>query len=158
MIARRPPWGYAAAYVRGPSQSALRLAEELCWLIARARRHNRARIGLHLGREGESVNDWQVMANLDRDGPKPQNELAEHIGHTPAGLSRLLDGLARRGLVRREDDPRDGRLKVVTVTPKGRAWVKRLRPAVVDALYEVASRLTQRQQLRLHRLLVKMTA
>jgi DNA-binding MarR family transcriptional regulator len=127
-------------------------------LIARARRRNRARIGLHLGRDGESVNDWQVMANLDREGPKPQNELAEHIGHTPAGLSRLLDGLVRRGMVRREDDPRDGRLKVVTLTPKGRAWVKRLRPSVVQALYEVASSLTQREQLRLRQLLVKLTA
>ena len=41
-------------------------------------------------------------------------------------MSRAVDGLVQRGDVKREEDPRDRRSKLVTVTARGRATYERV--------------------------------
>ncbi|GAA4900751.1 DNA-binding MarR family transcriptional regulator [Stackebrandtia albiflava] len=47
------------------------------------------------------------------------SELAAHMGVTKQAASQLVDELSRKGYVRREPDPRDGRAKIVTLTARG---------------------------------------
>jgi DNA-binding MarR family transcriptional regulator len=140
-----------------PTQPSLERAEDLAWLVARARRQNRARVGLMLCRAGESVLDWQVMGFIAREGPKSQRELADHVGLHQTGLSRRLDHLARRAMLHRVPDPADARRRLVTLTGRGKAWVRRWRPRVTDELYANVSNLGVRQQKSLIGLLTLLT-
>lgn len=47
-------------------------------------------------------------------------DLAEQIGRSPSATSRLVAGLAARGLVARQEEVADRRQRVLEVTPDGR--------------------------------------
>lgn len=68
-----------------------------------------------------------ALATIERAGPLTPSDLAraEHIQRPTA--TRLLTGLAEKGLVSRAADPSDGRCSIVTTTPEGRAMLKRIR-------------------------------
>jgi MarR family transcriptional regulator, transcriptional regulator for hemolysin len=59
-----------------------------------------------------------------------QVALAEHIGIEGPSLVRLLDRLAITGLVRREDDPVDGRANRIWLTDTGRDVCARIEAAL----------------------------
>lgn len=71
-------------------------------------------------------------------GPRTLSELAraEHV--TPATMSRLVAGLEREGLVRREPHADDARAAWLHATPKGRRTLERgraRRTALLDSLF-----------------------
>ena len=55
-------------------------------------------------------------------------QVAAEIGTDTAGMTRLLDRLERKGLVRRTRHPDDRRSVVIEVTEQGRALVPKLPP------------------------------
>jgi DNA-binding MarR family transcriptional regulator len=55
-------------------------------------------------------------------------QVAAEIGTDTAGMTRLLDRLERKGLVRRVRNPEDRRSVVIEVTDEGRAIVPHLPP------------------------------
>jgi DNA-binding MarR family transcriptional regulator len=55
-------------------------------------------------------------------------QVAAQIGTDTAGMTRLLDRLERKGLVRRQPHPDDRRSVVIEVTPAGRSLLPRLPP------------------------------
>lgn len=61
-----------------------------------------------------------VLANL-MAGPKPMRFLAEHLKCEPSNITGLVDRMQARGLVTREPDPEDRRVKRITATDLGRA-------------------------------------
>jgi DNA-binding MarR family transcriptional regulator len=46
-------------------------------------------------------------------------DLAERVGLSPSGLTRLVDRLVAKGLVRRAPDPNDGRVALASLTDAG---------------------------------------
>jgi len=60
-----------------------------------------------------------VLANL-LSGPKPMRFLAEHLKCEPSNITGLVDRMEARGLVTREPDPEDRRVKRITATELGR--------------------------------------
>lgn len=54
-----------------------------------------------------------------RDSPRNAAELAATVGVDPASLTRVLDRLEERGLVRRKQDDRDRRRMVISATADG---------------------------------------
>lgn len=55
----------------------------------------------------------------DQRTPQRMSALAKESGVTPRTVTTLVDGLERRGLVRRDPDPEDRRAVLVSVTGKG---------------------------------------
>lgn len=51
-------------------------------------------------------------------------ELAEAIGRSPSATSRLVDGLVRRRLVERQEEPEDRRQRTLRLTPRGHAILR----------------------------------
>jgi DNA-binding MarR family transcriptional regulator len=51
-------------------------------------------------------------------------ELAEAIGRSPSATSRLVDGLVRRRLVERHEEPEDRRQRTHRLTPRGHAILR----------------------------------
>jgi DNA-binding MarR family transcriptional regulator len=60
-----------------------------------------------------------VLAVLREDGPQRVTTLAAHEHIAQPSMSLLLQRLARRGLVERQDDPTDGRACRMAITAAG---------------------------------------
>ena len=77
---------------------------------------------------GLSMARYDVLAHLNMAGGRlGLSELAAAIALSPSGLSKLLDRMDESGLIRREPDPSDARAAFATITPEGRALVRKAR-------------------------------
>ncbi|MFO7588627.1 MAG: MarR family transcriptional regulator [Gemmatimonadota bacterium] len=82
---------------------------------------------------------WLVLSRLLAWDGRPQAEIAGSLFRDAPNVSRILSGLEKQGLARREPDPVDRRKVRVHITPAGRAFVERTAPRaaeVRDRLYE----------------------
>ena len=126
------------------------LLHELTRLISKTRRSLYLAAARELGTRGEEMSAWIVAARLVERRAASQKDLADITGQHPAGISRLLDEMDRRGLTARAADPLDQRRRLVTLTPAGRRWHKQLEPIVLRATESVLGilGLTEQHQLR----------
>jgi len=61
----------------------------------------------------------------DADEPLPLNGLSDRLGLSSPAISRAVDGLVQRGEVKRTEDPRDRRSKLLTLSARGRRTIDR---------------------------------
>lgn len=59
-------------------------------------------------------------------------ELAEVLGRSPSATSRLVDGLSKRRLVERREEPEDRRQRTLVLTPRGQALLRLVDRARAD--------------------------
>ncbi len=59
-------------------------------------------------------------------------ELAEVLGRSPSATSRLVDGLSKRRLVERREEPEDRRQRTLVLTPRGHALLRLVDRARAD--------------------------
>jgi DNA-binding MarR family transcriptional regulator len=64
------------------------------------------------------------------DGRSTVSALARELGIDPAAVTRVVAGLHEQGLVSRESDDRDGRLRPVVLTEDGRRLMVRIHAAL----------------------------
>lgn len=79
-------------------------------------------------RHGLGEGDFDVLATLRRAGPpfeRTAGELAEHTMVTTGGMTKRIDRLEQAGWVTRRASERDGRGRVVALTPAGRELIDR---------------------------------
>jgi DNA-binding MarR family transcriptional regulator len=72
-----------------------------------------------LDAHGVSMWGYVALNRLARDPPSTQLALATAIGHDKTRLISVLDTLEADGLITREPDPADRRVKLVRITPAG---------------------------------------
>ncbi len=113
-------------------------ALDTCLLLSRAESEVRRRLEV----QGLSLNDLAALRRLADapDGTLRRQDLAEVLGMSPSGVTRLLAPLEKLGYVTRTSDPRDARLALVVLTDAGRA---RTRDAVAQAEERAESLLTR---------------
>ncbi|APU14421.1 MULTISPECIES: MarR family winged helix-turn-helix transcriptional regulator [Actinoalloteichus] len=68
---------------------------------------------------GLGLSQAQTWALVNLRGPAPMRELARALSCDPSNVTGIVDGLQRRGLVSREADPRDRRVRRLVLTPEG---------------------------------------
>jgi DNA-binding MarR family transcriptional regulator len=75
---------------------------------------------------GLTINDYEVLLRLSRaDGNRMRRvDLAEEVVLTPSGITRLLEGLERAGLVERVACQEDLRVSYAQLTSAGRAKLR----------------------------------
>lgn len=96
-------------------------------LVGLARRWRRA-LDHRLAAIGLSDASWAPLVHLaERGDGLCQKELALAVGIDDSSLVRLIDLLAERQLVERRTSERDRRLKLLHLTPTGRAAVDDIR-------------------------------
>jgi DNA-binding MarR family transcriptional regulator len=91
-----------------------------------------------MARSGASLARTKVLMLLDREGPLRATDIAELFGLAPRTVTESLDALERAGLLRREPDPADRRVKRISITGEGRqavAATEPLRLKLVDSIF-----------------------
>jgi DNA-binding MarR family transcriptional regulator len=71
---------------------------------------------------GLGFNDFVILyiLNTSSESKMRRIDLAEKIGLTASGITRLLNPLEKIGLVARETNERDARVSYVVITPNGK--------------------------------------
>jgi DNA-binding MarR family transcriptional regulator len=95
----------------------------------------------------------QASALLQIDGSLPMRELAARLGGHASSATGIADRLAARGLVERQEDADDRRVKRVALTPEGAATRTRLAACMESARTPLA-RLSAAERRQLHDLLL----
>lgn len=92
-----------------------------------ARRWRRA-LDAHLASGGLTDATWVPLVHLkETGGGITQKELAALVGVDGSSLVRVLDILAREGLIERRRDEADGRARLIHLTETGEARVAEIR-------------------------------
>lgn len=121
------------------------------------------RISLHdfnryMRTAGLSLPQMTILLHLHYQGPSDMTHVCEIMQVTPAGASQMIERMAQQGVVRREGKPGDRRVRLVTLTEKGRevvqesiaarqAWIEKLvaelSPAEVEHMADALLTLNQ---------------
>jgi len=84
------------------------------------------RIGNHLSVHGLSLAEYLIMHHLNASPVKamPRIELAEFIGMSASGITRLLAPMEKNKIVEKEANPRDARQSLVRLSKSGQRLFK----------------------------------
>ena len=129
--------GSACAPGDGPSSTALDAWARLLRGHASLRRS----LSSELQEEhGLSVTDYDALLLLSRAGDDPLRrvDLADGLGLSPSGVTRLLDGLERQGLVGKATCAKDARVTYAVLTDAGRRRLEessRSHIATIEAVF-----------------------
>ena len=105
--------------------------------------------------------DFRVLEALLHKGPLPVNTVGPKVWLTPGSISVAVDRLVKRGLVSRNDQAGDRRVRQVKLTAKGRALIARgfrEHAAVMENAVGVLSKTERQTLLRLLKKLGKHAA
>ncbi len=75
---------------------------------------------------GVTVSEWVALRRLYASESTTARGLVDSLGMTKGAVSKVLDRLEGKKLVRRVADPEDGRAQRLTLTPAGRRLVPAL--------------------------------
>ena len=73
---------------------------------------------------GLTLEQFHLLKNMSREAGMSQRELGDLVSKSPANITRILDRLESKSLVKRFDSPKDRRTTVVLLTPQGQAQVQ----------------------------------
>ncbi len=68
-----------------------------------------------------TVEQLQVLKQIEGDGGQPQNRLSLFTGKSPANMTRILDRLEKKNRIVRQLNPDDRRSSLVFLTKEGKA-------------------------------------
>lgn len=90
---------------------------------------------------GLTPSEYSILGSLRRAGGAPRllkpGDLYNVVGCSPGGLTKMIDRLEQRGLVRRAADAADGRCAPLRLTAKGAALEKAALEAYVESADEL---------------------
>src|SRR5882757_11215344 len=99
--------------------------------------------------------DFRVLEVLLHKGPLPVNTIGPKVWLTPGSISVAVDRLEKTALVKRKNTD-DRRVRLVELTPKGRALITKTFREHAAAMEEAAGVLSKEERLILLRLLKKL--
>ena len=92
---------------------------------------------------GLSVPQFRSLVFIERAAGTSLNGVAAHLGLTPPSVSKLMDGLCTRGLVKRRESAGDRRRVTIEITGEGAQALARARSAALKSLSRLLGSLTE---------------
>lgn len=104
-----------------------------------------------------SFTQWVALMRLsDQPSHMSATQLSKELGHDMGALTRVVDELERRGLVRRERSRRDRRAVEIAITAAGRRQATNAKRVLVGLLNELVDPFTEAEIVTLISLLQRM--
>jgi DNA-binding MarR family transcriptional regulator len=115
------------------------LDDYLPYLLNRAGSRIATSFGDEVRPLGATLQMWRVLAALRAKDGRRMSDLADTTSIEVSTLTRLVDGMERKGLVIRRRDGRDARVVTLDVTPAGRGLTRKILP-IAERYEKVALR------------------
>lgn len=109
----------------------------LGYLLRRANKLSRARAEAAFLASEITFTQWIVLALVHSGTAATCAELSRNIGHNSGAMTRLIDQLEERDLLRRRSDDSDRRVTRLVLSAAGRRTVTELAARVVDLWNEI---------------------
>jgi MarR family 2-MHQ and catechol resistance regulon transcriptional repressor len=94
------------------------------WLVTMKAMHALTRYAAAgIEETGLGLSDFGVLEILLHKGPLPVNTIGPMVDLTPGSISIAVDRLVARGLVSRVESTEDRRVRIVALTPRGKALI-----------------------------------
>ena len=95
-----------------------------CWLVL-GKAFQAASKYLYAGLEETGIDDtdFRILEALLNKGPLPVNTIGPKVYLTPGSISVAVDRLLDRGLVSRVESPEDRRVRIVSLTSRGKELI-----------------------------------
>ncbi|TGK07477.1 MarR family transcriptional regulator [Leptospira semungkisensis] len=90
-----------------------------------------------------TVEQWFLLNRLSNGKSVSQTDLVDKTFKDRPNITRLLDGLEKKSLVARKDDPNDRRKFTVSITKAGKALLDKTIPVMLEARKAVYKGLKQ---------------
>lgn len=90
-----------------------------------------------------SFTQWLVLVHLAQEQHISATQLSTLLGHDMGALTRVVDALEHRGLVRRERSSRDRRAVEIAITPAGRRQAQEAKRLIVELLNRLVEPFTE---------------
>src|SRR6266404_9460269 len=95
-----------------------------CWLVWIRAYHAAAKyLYAGLRETGIDDTDFRILEVLLNKGPLTVNTIGPKVNLTPGSISTAVDRLVERGLVGRVESTQDRRVRIVSLTPKGKRLI-----------------------------------
>ena len=104
---------------------------------------------------GLQLSEFAIMEALLHKGPLPISIIGEKVLLTSGSMTAAVNRLENKKMVRRIQDPSDGRRFHVHLTPSGAKMIKKAYARHANNLEKVAQVLTEKERQELARLLKK---
>lgn len=131
-----------AARATGTEATALKLWVVLSRAQGAVARHAEADVARH----GLTIAEFAILEALYHRGPLLLGELQRKILVSSGGVTYLVDRLAAKGLVERQECPNDRRARYAALTPAGDALVARIFPEHARSIANAVAGLTKAEQ------------
>jgi MarR family 2-MHQ and catechol resistance regulon transcriptional repressor len=109
----------------------------------------------NLQQSGLGDSDFRVLEVLLHKGPLPVNVIGPKVGLTPGSISVAVDRLHARRLVSRIEDAEDRRIRMVDLTPEGRALIEPVFSRHAEFMEKIVAVLSPEERVQLEDLLKK---
>jgi DNA-binding MarR family transcriptional regulator len=107
------------------------------------------------GKIGITTHQFGILVLLYETGCVSQIELSHEMQIDQASMVRFLDGLEKVGLIQRQAQPGDRRVKLVDITKKGRQAFKKIKEKRLAIERKFLSKLTSHEQKTVKELVAK---
>ncbi|MBP1764038.1 MAG: MarR family transcriptional regulator [Firmicutes bacterium] len=132
--------------------------DSLGFLIYRADLKIKSRFQRQIKSYGITREQWAIIGRLfDQDGIS-QKDLSEQTLKDQAAVTRILDGMESKGLVKRHINQSDRRSFLVYLTDSGKELREQVVPIAVSVLKEATEGLTENEVHTLKKLLRKVVS
>jgi DNA-binding MarR family transcriptional regulator len=128
----------------------------LCLHAQRAARALARRFDEALRPVGLTNGQFSLLMSLNRPSPAPMRAVASLLAMDRTTLTAALKPLERRGLVELRPDPKDGRSRLITLTPGGSSLLARAVP-IWESTHRAVQALTDGDADRLRRQLLALS-
>ncbi|HET7321685.1 MAG TPA: MarR family transcriptional regulator [Longimicrobiaceae bacterium] len=128
-------------------------ALKLWVVLARAHAAMEARLQANVAAHDLTLTEFGILEVLFHKGPLLLGEVQRRILVSSGGVTYLIDRLAGKGLVQRQECPEDRRARYAALTEEGEALIERIFPEHAAVIEEVTAGLTEEEQHEAARLL-----
>ncbi|MGO9310374.1 MAG: MarR family winged helix-turn-helix transcriptional regulator [Spirochaetia bacterium] len=117
----------------------------------------RREIEVAFRKSGMTVTQWRALGVLLNKPDATHSDLMHHLDIEAPSVTSLVDGMERKGWVKRTRSSEDARVKRLSLTPQGRRLIEDAHEAMAPIEERMAATLTAGEQATLRRLLRTLT-
>jgi len=110
----------------------------------------------HIGTLDMCISDFAVLELLLHKGETPVNTIGKKVMLTSGSITPAVDRLEKRGFVKRKNDSKDRRIRLVRLTASGRKFIGKAFSEHEKVMERAAASLSQSDRTALVRLLKKL--
>ena len=148
----------ARSRTKAPTGNASATGESLkLWVVlARAQAAIARHVEADIARHDITVTEFGILEVLHHKGPLLLGEIQKKILVTSGGITYLVDRLAEKGLVKRQECPGDRRARYAVLTPAGTALIRGIFPAHSKVIAKAVAGLSASERATATKLLRKL--